>query len=270
MPPDAPAFYARLRAMGPPGPIGCVGIDPSTALLAQWGLPCSAAGALQFGRAILAAADGAVQVVKPQIAYFEQFGADGYAALATLVAEAHERGLLVVADAKRGDIGSTSDAYGRAWFGPAAPLRADAITLSPYLGFGSIAPILARAATHDAYVFVVARSSNPEGAAVQEAGRPKVWATILDEIADWSARYNATTVGAVVGATVPADLKFALERLPDALFLAPGIGRQGAATADLRELGIALDRVIVSSSRGVAEQGPASARLKRAVAGLAG
>lgn len=261
-------FHATLRATPRPDGVGCVGVDPSDALLAQWGLPISAEGAFQFGETLLTAANGVVDVVKPQVAYYERFGPDGYRALQKTLDLAREMGLLSIADAKRGDIGSTSEAYGRAWFGPDAPMRADALTVSAYLGFGAIASMLDQAAAANAYVFVVARSSNPEGAGVQAAGDPPVWIRMLDEIRDWSARHNATTVGAVVGATAPQDLALALDRLPESLFLAPGIGSQGATINDLRALDLSLDRVVVSSSRGVSAAGPELEPLRRAAKAL--
>lgn len=263
-------FYGRLGLSPQNQAIACVGIDPSDALLSEWRLPQSAEGALRFSQAILSAASGVVQVVKPQVAYFEQFGAAGYHALTEVIAQARDMGLLVIADAKRGDIGSTSDAYARAWFGPSAPMQVDALTVSPYLGFGSIEPMLNRAAETNAYIFVVVRSSNPEGTAIQTAGQPQVWRSLLDDIGNWSIRHNAKTVGAVVGATVPPDLKLAMAQLPEAFFLAPGIGKQGATVADLHALGLPLNRVIVSSSRGVAETGPDPQQLRTAVAALSG
>lgn len=270
MPIAASDFYDRARAAGRPGPIACVGVDPGAATLARWGLPDTADGALAFGRAMLDAAAGRAVVVKPQAAYFERFGAHGYAALTSLLAEARERGFAVIVDAKRGDIDATMAAYGAGWLGPKAPMRADAVTVTPYLGFGALEPLIAQAADCGAYVFVVARSSNPEGAAVQTVGEPTVWLRLLDEIADWSARHSARTVGAVVGATVPAELGQALAALPEALFLAPGIGAQGASVADLKARGLELDRVLVSSSRGLAAAGPDPAALAQAVATFAG
>ncbi|GAB5467890.1 MAG: orotidine-5'-phosphate decarboxylase [Rhodospirillales bacterium] len=261
-------FYESVREQVGRGPLGCVGIDPSSALLEGWGLPDSPDGALSFALALLDAAHGAVRAVKPQVAYFERFGAEGYAVLARVIARARDMGLLVVADAKRGDISTTSDAYGQAWIGPSAPLQVDALTVTAYLGFGALEPIFQRAAKHGAYVFVVARSSNPEGVALQEAADPKIWISLLDDIAAWSERHHPTTVGAVVGATVPADLDLALQRLPQALFLAPGIGEQGATLCDLMQLNLPLDRVIASSSRAVAEQGPDLDDLREAIKSL--
>jgi orotidine-5'-phosphate decarboxylase len=205
----------------------CVGIDPTPATLSAWGLDDTAEGARKFAQTMLEAAKNNVSLVKPQVAYFERFGAKGYAVLSDVIKEARQMGLLVLADAKRGDIGSTIDAYSAAWLGSKAPMQVDAITVTPYLGFGSLAPLLDRAHDAGAYVFVVARSSNPEATRLQEHGSPKMWHKILDDIADWEQSHGNRTIGAVVGATVPSDLKYALDRLPHAYFLAPGIGQQG-------------------------------------------
>ena len=239
------------------GPMNfCVGIDPDTATLAKWGLEDSADGALQFARAIIEAAANEVHMVKPQIAYFERFGSKGYAVLEQLIAECRERDLHVLADVKRNDIGSTIDAYSQAWLGPNAPMRVDAITVSPYLGVEALDPLLKRAADDGAYVFVVARSSNPEGTALQMHGEMPLWHRVLDDIDAWCSRNNSQNVGAVVGATVPAELAFALKRLPESLFLAPGIGAQGASVEDVKALGVSLAHVIATSSRGIAAHGP--------------
>jgi len=188
----------------------CVGIDPTPDTMFGWGLDDTPSGILEFGRFMLEAVSDAVMVVKPQVAYFERFGSDGYEALSMIIAEARERGLLVIADAKRGDIGSTTDAYAQAWLGANAPLRVDAITVNPYLGLGSLEPLLHHAAESGAYVFVVVRSSNPEGSSIQLQGNPPVWKRLIDEIAEWSEKNEPETVGAVVGATVIADLEYAL------------------------------------------------------------
>lgn len=234
----------------------CVGIDPTPETLLAWGLDDTADGARAFAFRMLEAAQNNVAIVKPQVAYFERFGTAGYAALTDVIKRARQLGLLVLADAKRGDIGSTLDAYAKAWLGDGAPLQADAITVTPYLGFGALEPLLERAVEAGAYVFVVARSSNPEGTSVQEQGTPPVWHGILDSIAEWEQSRGNRTVGAVVGATVPSDLKFALNRLPNAYFLAPGIGHQGATTDDVVRLTRARKRIIVSSSRALAACGP--------------
>ena len=263
------SFYDALRATDSAGPIACVGIDPSTALLRRWSLPDDAEGALAFGRALLGAARGRVGVVKFQVAYFERFGAEGYRTLARLLAEAREAGFLVIADAKRGDIDASSEAHGLAWLGPGAPLRVDALTVSPYLGLGALEPLFAIAAEHGACAFVVARSSNPEGEPLQGVGHPPVWVQVLEGMAERAHRFGRGTLGAVVGATAPPDLARALEALPDTQILAPGVGRQGATIEDLRGLSAELTRVMVSSSRGIAERGPEMVAVEDAIAALA-
>lgn len=243
----------------------CVGIDPTKEVLNAWGLDNSANGALEFSRTILLAAQDLATVVKPQIAYFERFGPDGFRVLASIISEARERGFLVIADIKRGDIGSTVDAYAEAWLGDKAAFPAHAITANPYLGFNSLEPMLARAADTDAYVFVVARSSNPEGASIQMHGTPPLWHNLLDEMLTWNEIHNKHTVGAVVGATVATDLEHALTKLPDAIFLAPGIGRQGATTESFLSTNSAADRILFSASRSIAECGPSVELLQNAI-----
>ncbi len=243
----------------------CVGIDPTPDALQAWGLDDSADGARRFSLAMLEAAENAVPVVKPQVAYFERFGAEGYNALADVIHQARRKGLLVLADAKRGDIGSTMNAYANAWIGSDAPLQADALTVVPYLGFGSLQPLLKRAHDCGAYVFVVARSSNFEGTSVQTLGSPQVWKTILNEIAAWEKNHGNKTIGAVVGATVPEDLRFALEYLPDAYFLAPGVGQQGADLNRVRNLTKDRRRIIISSSRSLAAKGPNVGDIQEAI-----
>ncbi|WP_120496890.1 orotidine-5'-phosphate decarboxylase [Kiloniella sp. EL199] len=243
----------------------CVGIDPTQDTLSAWGLDDTAAGARAFALTMLEAAHNNAPIVKPQIAYFERFGVEGYSVLTDIIKEAKDMGLLVLADVKRGDIGSTIDAYSQAWLGDKAPMQVDAITVTPYLGFGSLTPLLDRAYDTGAYVFVVARSSNPEGTTLQEHGNPKLWQTILDDIGTWEANRGNKTIGAVVGATVPADLKYALEQLPNAYFLAPGIGKQGARLENIKALTPDLKRIVVSSSRGLAAAGPKIADIREAI-----
>lgn len=243
----------------------CVGIDPTPQTLTAWGLEDGAQGARSFAFTMLDAAAGTAAIVKPQVAYFERFGAEGYEILTDVIREARRQGFLVIADAKRGDIGPTIDAYASAWLGSGAPMQVDAMTVTPYLGFPSLRPLLERAHDCGAYVFVVARSSNPEGTALQEHGSPKVWHQILEDIAVWEQDRGNRTIGAVVGATVPADLKYALDRLPEAYFLAPGIGQQGAAIEDVASLTECRRRIIVSSSRALAAKGPIASDIRAAI-----
>ena len=222
-------------------------------------------GLLAFGRAMLEAASGEVAVVKPQVAFFERFGPEGYQVLARIIAEARERGLLVLADAKRGDIGSTMDGYAGAWLGDGAPLRVDVITANAYLGLASLDPLLKRARECGATVFVVLRSSNPESTLLQLHGEPPLWRVLLDEMREWAGRNGGQTMGAVVGATMLGALEETLACLPEGLILAPGIGTQGAAMSDLSTLPGGARRVLASASRGIAEKGPDIAALKRQI-----
>ena len=181
-----PGFGARLaEAVSRRGPL-CLGIDPHPELLRAWDLPVSADGLAAFcDICVQAYADFAV--VKPQVAFFEAYGAAGYAVLERTIAALRDAGVLVLADAKRGDIGSTMAAYAHAWAGD-SPLAADAVTASPYLGFGSLQPLLETAVAHGRGVFVLAATSNPEGATVQRAvsdGR-----TVAQSIVDQAAAAN--------------------------------------------------------------------------------
>ena len=153
------------------GPL-CVGIDPHLPLLRDWGLPDDPAGLERFALTVVEALADRVAVVKPQSAFFERFGSRGIAVLERVLAGIRAAGALALLDVKRGDIGSTMAGYAGAYLDPASPLAADAITASPYLGFGSLRPLLDAAYAHGAGVFVLALTSNPEGAAVQRATGP--------------------------------------------------------------------------------------------------
>ena len=199
---------AAVRAHGPL----CVGIDPAGALLADWGLTDDAAGLRSFCDACLDAFAGAIAVVKPQVAFFERHGAAGLAELERLIAAARSAGLVVIADAKRGDIDSTADAYADAWLSESSPLAADAVTAHAYLGLAALEPLVRRAGDTGRGVLVVARSSNPEGRSLQlatTADGPAVEDMLLGDIAALNASEEVATgaVGAVVGATL-APSKF--------------------------------------------------------------
>lgn len=179
-------FGARLRrAMDERGPL-CVGIDPHASLLAEWGLNDDVAGLERFSRTVVEAVAGRVAVLKPQSAFFERFGSRGVAVLETSVQEARAAGALVVMDAKRGDIGSTMAAYAESFLHKDAPLFSDALTVSPYLGYGSLKPAVDLARESGAGLFVLALTSNPEGGEVQHAVRGDglgVGATMLAHLA---------------------------------------------------------------------------------------
>ncbi len=234
----------------------CAGIDPHPALLEKWGLPVSTGGVARFGDICVEALGPVAGVVKPQVAFFEAFGSAGMAALESVIAGCRAAGAIVIADAKRGDIGSTMDAYTRAWLDDASPLCADAVTVSPYLGFGSLQPAIDQAQLTDRGVIVLARTSNPEGAQLQTADTGGV--TVGQRIVDEGAALNADgrgTVGVVVGATRAHGLDLSGLRGP---ILAPGLGAQGATPNDLPDVFDNTDRawVLPASSRGLLIAGP--------------
>ena len=260
-------FGARLRAaMDDRGPL-CAGIDPHPSLLEAWGLPDTVAGLENFALMATDAIAPEVAVVKPQSAFFERFGSRGVEVLERVVATAREAGSLVVLDVKRGDIGSTAQAYADAYLDPGSPLAVDAITASPYLGFGSLDPMIATATTHGAGVFVLALTSNPEAPPFQHArtaeGR-SVAGTVLAELATLNAEATPMgSFGAVVGATIAdTDEDLAI----NGPLLVPGIGAQGGTADDVRRLfGDVLDQVLPSSSREILGAGPDAGALKAAV-----
>lgn len=271
-------FGTRLRrAMDERGPL-CVGIDPHASLLADWGLGDDVAGLERFTRTVVDALAGRVAVLKPQSAFFERFGSRGIAVLERAVADARDAGALVLMDAKRGDIGSTMAAYAAAYLDPTSPLFSDAVTVSPYLGFGSLRPALDAARASGAGVFVLALTSNPEGAEVQHAARPdgrtvaaSVLAHLKAENADEAERGALGSYGAVVGATLGGTAeRIGAELAIDGPLLAPGIGAQGATPADLPGVfGTAVRNVVPSVSRGVLSRGPDASALVEAAARMA-
>jgi orotidine-5'-phosphate decarboxylase len=272
----ASGFGTRLAsAIRARGPL-CVGIDPHPELMAAWGLPSNTDGLAQFCDICVRAYAG-FAVVKPQVAFFEAYGATGFAILERTTAQLQSDGVLVLADAKRGDIGSTMAAYAQAWAG-AGPLAADAVTASPYLGFGSLQPLLEVAAEHGRGVFVLAATSNPEGAEVQRAidGGRTVAQSIVDAAAavNRAAAGHSGSVGVVVGATL-ADVPD-LSALGGPV-LVPGVGAQGGRAEALGGLGGARPgQLLPAVSREVLRAGPdpaavraAAERLRDAVAYLA-
>lgn len=265
-------FGTRLQAaMVHHGPL-CAGIDPHRTLVESWGLTYDLAGVERFTMTCVEAFGGAVAAVKPQSAFFEVFGAQGVALLERALADLRQAGTLTVLDVKRGDIGTTVDAYGEAFVGKDAPAPADAITLSPYLGYGSLRPALDLAAQTGRGVFVLALTSNPEGAQVQHArladGRSVAGAIADDAAADNAdarSRGELGSVGLVVGATVGSAVRDLGVDLPAMAgpVLAPGLGAQGATADDVRAVFAgALPQVLASSSRDVLRAGPDVASLR--------
>jgi orotidine-5'-phosphate decarboxylase len=258
-------FGARLAAAkARRGPL-CLGIDPHPELLRAWDLPTTADGLAAFCDICIEAYSG-FAVVKPQVAFFEAYGAAGFAVLEHTITALRSAGVLVLADAKRGDIGSTMTAYAAAWAGD-SPLAADAVTASPYLGFGSLRPLLEAAAANDRGVFVLAATSNPEGATVQRAtfdGR-----AVSQLIVDQAAVVNRSAtpsepgyVGVVVGATV--------FEAPDVSelggpVLVPGLGVQGGRPEELGGLaGAAPGQLLPAVAREVLRAGPSVSDLRAA------
>ena len=271
-PPVQTGFGERLRAaVGKHGSL-CVGIDPHPGILSSWDLPRDASGLERCARGMIAAVAGRVAIVKPQSAFFEAYGAAGTAVLELVLADAREAGLLTLLDAKRGDIGSTMDAYAAGYLAADAPLAADAITLSPYLGFGSLDGAIEVAEENGRGVYVLAATSNPEGPGIQRAITPDGRA-VSQSIIDAAAVRNATAaragewgnVGIVFGATVPADHGLKLDDLGGSI-LAPGFGAQGGTVDDLRAVfGHAYPQVLPSSSRAILAAGPDPTAIASAV-----
>jgi len=255
----------------------CVGIDPHAALFEQWGLPDSADGLRTFALTCVEAFAGTAALVKPQVAFFERFGSKGFAVLEEVLAGLRETGTLVVADAKRGDIGSTMAGYASAWLEPGSPLEADAVTLTPYLGVGSLAPAIELAQAHGKGVFIMAANSNPEAEVFQAAslGVGDSEVTVAQYMVDECAAYNHTgsgnesstdgvgDVGVVVGATVVKPP--ALKNL-NGCVLMPGVGAQGATYEDAERVA-GIDPVLVfpSVSRSILAFGPGVAELRKQV-----
>lgn len=264
-------FGARLSsAVGGLGPL-CVGIDPHPGLIAAWGLGDDVDGLARFGEACLAAFAGQLAVVKPQSAFFERHGSRGIAVLEHLLAGFAGAGTLTILDVKRGDVGSTMAGYADAYLAPGAPLGADAVTLSPYLGFGSLEPALAVAAAAHRGVFVLARTSNPEGDGVQLAsvggvGGVTVAQSVVDHAAGRNVGRPCGDVGVVVGATIAHGLD--LSRLNGPV-LAPGLGAQGATPADVRARFADVSGIVLpTASRSVLSAGPDPTALRGAASAV--
>lgn len=265
-------FGTTLRvAMDTHGPL-CVGIDPHPGLLEAWGVGDTVTGLRRFSLDAIEALSGVAAIVKPQVALYERFGSAGFAVLEETLALAKEKNLLTLADAKRGDIGSTMAAYASAWLSDSSPLAADAVTLSPYLGYESLRPALDLAAETGRGVFVLGLTSNPEGPSVQHVGGD---ASVAKRIIDAVTAENAQAdelghVGLVIGATVgdaPAKLGIDLAA-SKAPLLTPGLGAQGATARDLADSFVGcFSQVLATSSRDILKAGPDLAALRaRAVA----
>jgi len=270
-------FGAQLAAaMDKFGPLS-VGIDPSPQMLAHWGLPDTAEGLLTFGQAVVEASERSVAAVKIQIAFFERHGSRGIAALEQVLAFARHHSLITIMDAKRGDIDSTMAGYADAYLRPGSPLEVDAMTLSPYLGFDSLAPALDLAAEYGKGAFVLALTSNPEGASVQHS-RNEEGVAVAAMIALAAAERNRGaspmgSVGLVVGATVGDAIRSLPVPLSDlnGPILAPGVGAQGAGPDQLAQVFKGVTRNVLShQSRAVLMAGPFVEKMRGAIQAAAG
>lgn len=252
----------------------CVGIDPHPSQLSAWGLEDTLQGLRTFSLTLVEAMAGQVPVVKPQSAFFERFGASGIKVLEEVLAACCEAGLLTILDVKRGDIGSTMAGYAQAYLSVDSPLAADAITLSPYLGYGSLEPALDLAKANGKGIYVLALTSNPEGFQVQHAqcvSGKSVAADIISQAEHTnktvSDQGHIADVGLVVGATTgnaAKDLGIDFSAFSGSV-LSPGIGAQGATPADIQKIfGKSAFRVLASTSRGISSAGPKVSSLQAA------
>lgn len=262
-------YFQRLNAIvGERGAL-CVGIDPHPGLLDAWGLSRTASGLERCARTLVEALGDRVAAFKPQSAFFEAYGSAGIAVLESTLADIRAAGALSILDAKRGDIGSTMEAYADAYLTDGSPLAADAVTLSPYLGFGSLRPAFQRAVDTRRGVYVLARTSNPEGGAVQLAlGRE---GSVCQEIIDAATELNSTArtraIGLVIGGT-HSDLGCDVSSFNGSI-LVPGIGHQGGRLEDLPELfGDAVAQVLPVVGRGIISAGPDANALREKVGAL--
>ena len=257
-------FGARLSAaLTDRGPL-CLGIDPHPFLLQEWGLDDSADGVREFGLAAVSAAATTVGIVKPQVAFFERHGGAGILALETVIREARAAGLLVIADAKRGDIGSTVDAYGEAWLSEGSALESDALTVVAYQGVGSLAGVVARALEAEKGLFILAATSNPESLATQSATvkhGPNTGRTVAGQVVADVAAINAGgafgSIGVVIGGNVDlASVGVEPASLVGTPILAPGYGEQGAVLSSIgAHFGPAAFGVVANVGRGVLRGG---------------
>ena len=267
-------FGERLEEAGQERGRLCVGIDPHPYLLEKWGLGPTAEGLRTFSMRCIEAFSDTAALVKPQVAFFERFGSQGFAVLEDVLAALREAGCLTVADAKRGDIGSTMAGYADAWLGDSSPLRADSVTVSPYLGVGALGPVFTKAEETGRGVFVLAATSNPEARAIQSVQASEE-STIAQGVVDECAAFNVEAhkggkpgnVGVVVGATL--DNPPRLDALNGPVLL-PGVGAQGAGPEQVHGIVSAHPSLgFANVSRAVLEQGPDVTDLRKTVAQVA-
>ena len=246
----------------PPEVLGRVqGLGGARDAGAGWSTARAAAAIALFGEEVLRAVSPHAVAVKPNCAFFERYGAPGWDVLEALCRRARAEGLLVIADAKRGDLESTSEAYAEAFLGdlPDTPgASCDAVTVNPYLGTDCLVPFLKAAGRGGKGVFVLVRTSNPSASEIQEleaSGKP-LYLKVAELVEGWGrdliGEGGLSAVGAVVGATVPRQAEAVRRALPRAVFLVPGYGAQGAGAEELRPLFLPGGRgAVVNASRSV-------------------
>ena len=256
----AESFGARLRTLIDDRGALCVGVDPSAAVIEQWGRHDDPEGVEFVALSTVEAAIGTAVAIKPQVAFFERFGSAGYRILERVIREAGDASLLVVADAKRGDIGSSVEGYAQAWLSDRSPLAVDALTANPFLGVGALRPLVDAALATGRGLFILAATSNPEGRTIQSAivdGERSVEVAVLEAIGELNASADGFgSVGAVIGAT-REPLAFDLARLGGPI-LVPGVGAQGATVERVSRLFGEVPRssVLVNVGRAILERGP--------------
>ncbi|MGP6173097.1 orotidine-5'-phosphate decarboxylase [Corynebacterium sp. A21] len=267
-------FGEKLRDVAAERGRLCVGIDPHASLLQAWGLGDDIEGLAEFSRRCVAAFADTAALVKPQVAFYERFGSRGFAVLEETIAELREAGCLVVADAKRGDIGSTMAGYAQAWLGEGSPLLSDAVTVSPFLGVGALAPVLELAEETGRGVFLLAATSNPEAVELQshiDATGRTLSQRIVDEVAAYNAPHRAAgragNLGVVVGATLTSPPDLSALNGP---VLMPGVGAQGAGREDISRIAAGVEELAFPNiSRDILKAGPAVADLRISLAAAA-
>lgn len=261
-------FGERLREVAAHRGRLCVGIDPHPGLLESWGLRDDIAGLREFSRTCVAAFSDTAALVKPQVAFYERFGSAGFAVLEETIAALRSAGCLVVSDAKRGDIGSTMAGYASAWLGDGSPLLSDAVTVSPYLGVGALAPVLDLAEETGRGVFVLAATSNPEAVSLQSMTDPDdrtLAQRVVDEVAERNQRHaidgRTGNIGVVVGATLVSPPTLSALNGP---VLMPGVGAQGAGAEDVNRIAAGVvDVAFPNISRAILSAGPEVADLRK-------
>ncbi len=268
----ADAVVERVRALGHPL---CVGIDPHLARIPELfgggalraADPATADAVERFCLALVDLLEGRTAIVKPQSAFFEQLGWRGVQVLEKVVARARDRGLMVLLDAKRGDIGSTAAGYAQASLAVDAPCPVDALTVNPYLGFDTVEAFTKIADAAGRGLFVLVKTSNPGSGDLQDrvladggAGEERVFEAVARGLAPLAGRMTGaatgwSSLGVVVGATYPEQADHVRRLLPHSLFLVPGYGSQGGSASDAVRSFVpgpaGLEGGLVNSARGI-------------------